>query len=608
MNKRFSCWMITAACLLALPAAAHAVLIWDVAPGDGAAITDGPGDWLDGGGNWNDGTTDATWSNAAPDVAQFGTAVSSAPNTVMLGMGQTIKASGIVSYMRYTFNDALGGSAKIELQGPTPSVETFQQTTFYVGIATAPDVQSVRFTGTGTSTRYLSFYGANTLDAPAIIGPDVPNTDGFGLLAMQYHNDSLGGSSAAGITVNAGTTLSFRSQLLSTAKSFTIAGDGYGSRSALQFYSYYDDRVLQGSVTLAADASIELSGTSTISGQISGDYAITFRNSYTNAVGGVHLTNGANSTKNLVVHGDHGADALVTVMLDAPYTATESATVKGDGKVVLGTATSLVTPLVVLESTSSVLDASAAGLSLGAGQTLQGNGQVLGNVAAGDGSMITPGVTAGTLTVTGDLDMSAGADMTWSLATLTDNATGVAGADFDVTAVAGNLALGATSELTLDFSVVGDPSAADPFWASDHTWTIINVDDTLGTTTGTFASIVNGTYASGNFATAVDAGGDVLLSYIAQTLPPVPGDTDNNRIVNELDAQKVASNWGAPVTGGAADGDFNDDDIVNAADASILAANWGNHTGEGLAAGVPEPSAIVLLAGLAVLLAGRRQR
>jgi hypothetical protein len=81
----------------------------------------------------------------------------------------------------------------------------------------------------------------------------------------------------------------------------------------------------------------------------------------------------------------------------------------------------------------------------------------------------------------------------------------------------------------------------------------------------------------------------------------VPGDTNLDGRVNEVDAQTVNDWWGATVTSGdVAKGDFNHDGHVNAADAAIMAANWtGAAEGAGAAGGaVPEPSTLVLLAAL----------
>ncbi len=96
------------------------------------------------------------------------------------------------------------------------------------------------------------------------------------------------------------------------------------------------------------------------------------------------------------------------------------------------------------------------------------------------------------------------------------------------------------------------------------------------------------------------------------TAPDIPGDTNGDQVVDATDAATLADNWGADVgAGGFAAGDFNDDGVVDAADAAILAANWGDHNPPPAsgAEGVPEPGALVLLAGLAGLvltLRGRR--
>lgn len=90
-------------------------------------------------------------------------------------------------------------------------------------------------------------------------------------------------------------------------------------------------------------------------------------------------------------------------------------------------------------------------------------------------------------------------------------------------------------------------------------------------------------------------------------LPLIPGDTDGNMVVNEVDAAVLAANWGVNVgTGGYASGDFNGDTLVNAADAAIQAANWGNHTGLESASTVPEPGTIALLLSLVLVVLPRR--
>jgi hypothetical protein len=198
--------------------------------------------------------------------------------------------------------------------------------------------------------------------------------------------------------------------------------------------------------------------------------------------------------------------------------------------------------------------------------------------------------------------MSTGGDMTWSLAALKDDASGgVAGTDYDLLTVTGNLTLGGTSQLTLDFSAVGDPSSSVEFWKTDHSWKIA---DGGGTTTGTFNSITNSPYSAGTFATSL-VGNDILLAFDASNAVQIPGDTNGDGKVNDVDAKTVAQNWGASGATWAM-GDFSKDGVVNAADASIMAANWHHGVSEG--ASVPEPAtATLLLAGLAGATLWRRR-
>ncbi|HLA84184.1 MAG TPA: LamG-like jellyroll fold domain-containing protein [Thermoguttaceae bacterium] len=86
----------------------------------------------------------------------------------------------------------------------------------------------------------------------------------------------------------------------------------------------------------------------------------------------------------------------------------------------------------------------------------------------------------------------------------------------------------------------------------------------------------------------------------------IPGDASGNGSVGAEDATILSQYWG--VSGpeiGWDQGDFNGDNAVNALDASILAANWGAGAGE--ASGVPEPSTLVLLLGLPLMLLVRRR-
>ena len=83
----------------------------------------------------------------------------------------------------------------------------------------------------------------------------------------------------------------------------------------------------------------------------------------------------------------------------------------------------------------------------------------------------------------------------------------------------------------------------------------------------------------------------------------MPGDANKDGVVDADDAATLASNWLATGVGWA-EGDFNDDGIVNDIDATIMATNWQGAAGTS----VPEPSTLVLLAGMAMLLIWRRKR
>ena len=100
---------------------------------------------------------------------------------------------------------------------------------------------------------------------------------------------------------------------------------------------------------------------------------------------------------------------------------------------------------------------------------------------------------------------------------------------------------------------------------------------------------------------------DVYLNGVGGTPPPILGDANGDRVVNNADATILANNWHKASGAVWADGDFNGDFKVDDKDASILAAHWGN-TAEGMAANVPEPSTLALLVGALVSVVFLRRK
>jgi hypothetical protein len=93
----------------------------------------------------------------------------------------------------------------------------------------------------------------------------------------------------------------------------------------------------------------------------------------------------------------------------------------------------------------------------------------------------------------------------------------------------------------------------------------------------------------------------------------LPGDLNNDGIVNGQDIAIVASNWLQQGTPGSA-GDANVDGIVNGEDIAVIASNWlskGSGGGAGSGAAVPEPSTLILAAvgfiGLAMVSCRHRR-
>ncbi|MFO0937709.1 MAG: hypothetical protein U0798_14485 [Gemmataceae bacterium] len=146
------------------------------------------------------------------------------------------------------------------------------------------------------------------------------------------------------------------------------------------------------------------------------------------------------------------------------------------------------------------------------------DGKVTGNGTITGSSNIN---SIGRLTLNGGLDLSTGGKYLWDLGALSESN---AGTDFDQISIAGgDLTLGGSSKLTLDFGALGvNPNLSNAFWDSPHTWTIIDVNSP-GTNSfnNTFSEITNPTYSTGSF-TLLDPtinGGDIVLSFTPNPVP-----------------------------------------------------------------------------------------
>jgi hypothetical protein len=164
-----------------------------------------------------------------------------------------------------------------------------------------------------------------------------------------------------------------------------------------------------------------------------------------------------------------------------------------------------------------------AGGTTVSGGTLAGNGTIAGLVTVTTGGILSPGNSAGKLTLQTGVNLSSGGKFFWQLTSLTDDGTGTAGTDFDqILLTGGNLTLGGTSLLTLDFSLLGgsDPNSTSSFWKTNHSWTIIDGVGATNIGSTNFSQITNATYADGYFTTSSDSAGNTVLNFQAV---PEPG-------------------------------------------------------------------------------------
>jgi hypothetical protein len=182
--------------------------------------------------------------------------------------------------------------------------------------------------------------------------------------------------------------------------------------------------------------------------------------------------------------------------------------------------------------------------------------------------------------------------------------------------MSGNLFMSDEAEATFVFT---NPLVKDSKVTGDGALTLagtLNVDFSGGTYgDGWSAVLFDGMYGmsySGDFANVTTTGLDsrILATFDVSTmtltlsLGVVPGDTNNDKVVDAADFVNLKKNFGKSTGGGAASGDFNASGTVDWADLSTQMSNFGV---PGRVTTAPEPcSAMLLVFGAAALLWRRR--
>ena len=217
--------------------------------------------------------------------------------------------------------------------------------------------------------------------------------------------------------------------------------------------------------------------------------------------------------------------------------------------------------------------------SVAAGATISGDSLVLGNLNSS--GAVSPGNSAGTLTVGGNVVLDSTASLTIEIGGLTSGA-------FDLLDIGGS----ATLAGSLDLSIIDSfsPTLGDTFQ-------ILNATSLGGST---FDSVTGTDIGGGLALDVIYNASSVVLQVISGG--GIPGDLNGDGFVGLDDLDIILSNWNQNVPPANALADPSGDGFVGLDDLDIVLNNWNAGTPPAAAA-VPEPATLALLAlgGLAML-------
>lgn len=342
--------------------------------------------------------------------------------TIQVGVGTTVGDTGGATIQ----NDGSGAL-------------TFSATTFNTAEAT------------GTATRTLTLQGSNT-GTNTISGIIQDNVATTKLVALT--KDGVGTWFLDGQNTYRGTT---------TIKRGTLQADdivGTGSLGAATSAVILGDATNQGTLSYTGGAATYTRGFTIDAGggrltnAGSGLLTVSTGAIASGVSGGLFTVGGATQdiTIDSLVSGNGGltkTDAdLVTLTNNNSYTGN---TTVSQGILALSNANSnniAGSPIIDVASLATLDTTGLTGLTdliLASGQTIQGNGTVLGALTIASGSTLSPGSSPGILNETGDQTWSTGGDYNWQIL----DATGIAGVGFDQMAIDGSLTINSGFDFNL---------------------------------------------------------------------------------------------------------------------------------------------------------------
>jgi autotransporter-associated beta strand protein len=228
-------------------------------------------------------------------------------------------------------------------------------------------------------------------------------------------------------------------------------------------------------------------------------------------------TNRFEGVSSLALLGSVSGDGAVlktgtgTLYLGATNTYT-GPTIISTGRVALvGEGTIASSPLIQIGSGArlSVTNRADGTLTLASGQTLSGAGTLDGNLTAGWGSQVAPGLSTGTLSVTGDLNLPGGATLAYELGSATTEGAGVN----DLISVGGGLNLAGVN--TVKVLPVATLDLVNPYTLISYAGALSGGAENLAVTSDSRMSFaVDTTSTPGKVNLTVTGGGPERLEWV----------------------------------------------------------------------------------------------